>query len=395
VRSMEKLAKEMQCKVILFDQPGNGGSQSASTVNQVDFYNALKEAIRINVPEDGRYYVAAHSLGSSGAYQLFNDIHAGKTPVGNRRLVRMMLINPIPTKFQESTEKGKLARTFLWSGLGSQVAHGFTAMRAGTLDLFDNGLSEYMRPQTRARIAREQPNISLAGVISTLGNLDLQAPLDAVGHDDRLVIVLGKDDQLMNWDVDAYQGKRGYYVINSDHGGLLIDGMANDADIKSYAKILTQAPDPKLASISKESAYRSMGGIIRLGLLSTTQTPSMWLVPELTVRRGLTTLPGDFGIFAGGGFFAELGHAYTQNLWHANTQAQAFVGIEHLRLPIEAQVGIRGGVNYIDPFHPFTTGAYTTLRINAARIVDLEAQIRWDLHGHFQDFIAGLRLRVL
>lgn len=395
VDSMQKLAKALHTKVVVIDLPGNGASQSSSTVNQRDLYKALKLTITSEVAEGAQYYVSGHSLGSSPTYQLFQDIKSGKAPVGNRELVRMVIINPIPTRLQETSGGASISRPFMLGGVLSQVAHGFQGMRANSLHLFNNETPDTVTEKTNPLVAREDVPISTLGLLTSFGALDLDDPIDSVGSDKRLAIILTKKDKLMKWNVDTYENRRGYHIMDGDHGACLIGPQISAMCTKHLVSAFRGDPNDSVPRATPETVYRHGSGTVRLGLGWRSDNAAV-ASPEIVVKHGLLTFGSAAGVYLGGGIVSEVGYKFGSGEHGiATPQAQLYLGTEGLRLPLDMKVGVRGGVDFITHAHPVTYGLMTSLGTNLARIIDVELQGRFTLSGQFQDIIAGFALRFL
>lgn len=394
VPAMVKLAQELQTKVILFDTPGNGSSQSNEGVNQKTFYAALKLVIASEIPDGEKYAVAGHSLGSNAVYQLFDDIKSGKNPLGSRKLLRAMVINPIPTRFQEASFAARMSRRFMWGQVGSQLANGFRAMKATCLDLFDNNAPD--NTPVRRLVDREKVPISAVGMVTTLGNQDLNDPSNDVGRDSRITVVLSRGDRLMGWDADRFDNRRGYLVLPGSHSGGLI-GDHNPPFISSALAMVLQhgAGDAVTPALERSDLYSQSSGALRVGLGGTVRTPSALVIPEINLKRGLTTL-GNSGLFVDAGIAITAGRQFgTQSRWLATPLAQAAVGLEGFSLPVAAKAGIQGGVDFLKTSgSPLVAGLAASLGVNLARVADIEAQARFSLGGEFQDVLLALQLQM-
>lgn len=390
--SMIALANTLKTQVVVIDQPGNGGSQSSRTVNQNDLYRALKLAITTSVAEGGRYYVGGHSLGSAPAYRLFRDIRDGKSPVGNRELVRMVVVNPIPTRLQESSGGAGISRAFMLGGVASQVAHGFQGMKANSLHLFSN--------ETNPIVAREDMPVSTPGMVTTFGALDMDDIAAHVGSDHRVVVMLSKNDRLMNWNVGAYTSRRGYHLIDGDHGACLIGPHISAACTKHLTSAFRGGLDDRLPRATPGGIYRHANGVGRLGLGWRSDGAAV-AIPEITLRHGLLTAGHAaachaIGVYLGGGIATELGYRFSGSARGiAASQGTLYLGAEGLGWPVDLKVGVRGGVDFMNGDRPIIRGLVTSLGVNLARIIDVEAQGRFTLSGQFQDIIAGVALRFL
>lgn len=386
VPDMVRRAHRLHCRVVLFDQPGNGGSQSSTTVSSSDFYTALKAVIISEVPESGRYYAAGHSLGTNPLGQLYADIRAGNNPVGQRTLVRLLPTNPIPTRLQETSGTGKLARSFVFGQVGSEVMHGFSAMSVTRLSLFDNDHSAADRAKSRPLIEREtQIPISTLGMLTILATMDCHDLTPHVGTDPRLAVVLGKRDQLMNWSTDIYLNKRGYHIVDGDHGACWIGEETSTACSLMIDHALTEAPDNKLPILTVDDVYQRWSGAINVGLQYGFMTQSPALAPEFSLKRGITTLANHLGLYVSGSVQVPLGYSFSRHTSLVAPAALATVGIEGIRqLPFDFKVGVIGG---------FNVNFLAAAGINIARAFDLEVQARTSLNFTFNDVIAALKIR--
>lgn len=349
--SMVALAKALHTKVVVIDQPGNGGSQSSTTVNQKDIYKALKLAITSEVTDGEKYYVGGHGMGSSPAYQLFQDIKAGKTPVGNRELVRMVVINPVSTRLQETSGCAGGSRLFMRSG----------AARMTTI----------------------------------LAAQDMDDITPHVGRDTRLAVLLSKNDSLMNWNVGAYEDRRGYHLIDGDHGACLIGRDISSLCTKHLATAFRGEPDDRVPLATVGHVYRRASGSVRLGLNWRSDNTAV-ISPEITLKYGILSVGSVLGVYLGSGIVSEVGYRWGEDHHGiATSHTQIYLGTEGLRWPIDLKAGARGGVDFVNNNHPITYGLMTSLSTNLARILDIEVQGRFTLSGKFQDLVAGFAVRFL
>ncbi len=387
------LAQELHTKIVIVDAPGNGGSQSSTTVNQKDFYAALKATITSEVPEGSPYYVSGHSLGSSAAYQLFKEVKDGKSPVGHRELVRAVIINPIPSRLHETTGTGTIARKFMVKGLFSEFAHGGMGLRANSLSLFDN--DQHDKADGRALVSREDIPISIPGLISTYGNVDLNDATQYVGHDDRIVIVMSRDDHLMNWNAETFVGRRGYTVIDGDHGACVTGIHITGKCTKTLAATFTGIPDPTLPTLEASEIYAGASGHVRVGIQGSS-SKSMTVVPEMMLKIGTLSFGQDLGIYFNTGFLAELGYQFgNTNRGIAMPQVQLTVGAEGLRWPLSIEAGVKSGIDFLKPEgHQMSSHLVASIGTNLSRIFDFTVKTNFDFSGKFQDVTAGLALKL-
>lgn len=393
VPHMLALAKALRTKVVLFDAPGSGGSQSSTTVDHTDFYKALKEVITHEVPVGRNYFVGGHSLGSAPVYQLYQEIKTGKAPVGQRTLVRAVVINPIPSRLHETSGTGTIAREFMTRGVLSEVAHGFTALKSNSLSLFDNDLPE--KVAGRRIVAREEVPISVPGMLKIYGSIDANDPTLDVGQDPRIAVVLSRDDHLMNWDDQSFALRRGYRVIDGDHGACLTGTFVTAQCTAALADAFSAPLYPQHSPISAGETYHHANGMVRMGLQSWMRLPSLAITPEIAIKYGIASFGQGLGIYLGSGIVGELGYQFgRQARGIAAPQGQVYLGLEGLRLPVDAKLGAQAGVDFLSPSErPLLSALTTTVGVNVARIFDIEAQARFTVSGQFQDAVAGLKLR--
>lgn len=392
------LAKAMQTRVVIFDAPGIGGSQSSTTVDAAVFYTALKAAITGEVPDGKSFIVIGHSLGCSAAYQLLKDLQSGKTPVGRRELRRVVIVNPIPSLLHEISGVGRLSRSFLLGGLGSQIGHGLAGMQTNSLSLSDNDAPDKI--SGRKIVAREDVPISVPGMISILGGIDLIDPARHVGQDGRLAVVISRDDRLMNWDADTFEGQRGYTVIPGDHGACLTGTAVTGDCTKALVRAVTEDPDSRRPALDVSEIYRGATGRLRLGIQGGSSGKggkgSLAFVPEILLKVGALSLGQDVGMYLNTGFLAELGYLFGASArWKVMPQVQFTTGIEGLRWPLFIETGIRSGLDYLKPGEPqIASSLIATIGMNLARIIDITVTASTDIDGTFQGIIGGLALRL-
>lgn len=394
VPHMLALAKALHTKVVLFDQPGNGGSQSSTLVNQDDFYKALTTAITTEVANGEKYFVAGHSLGSTPTYRLFQDIKDGKTPVGKRELVRAVVINPIPSRLHETSGAAAISRSFMMGGVGSEVAHGLMGLKANSPALFDNDLPE--KVGGRAIIKREDVPISVPGLLKIYGSIDLNDPALEVGTDPRIAVVVSRGDHLMNWDATIFEGRRGYHVIDGDHGACLTGTQPTFLCTEALVHALAAPLNSHDRTLASSSIYHHANGMVRFGIQSGIRTPSTLATPEISAKYGVLSFGQGLGIYFGGGIIGELGYQFgKESRWVAAPLGQLHLGVESLRLPFDAKFGVQTGIDFMSPSETPIISAFTaTFGANITRIIDIEAQARFSFTGQFQDVVAGLKLRL-
>ena len=394
VPHMLELAKTLRTKVVLFDEPGNGGSQSSSMVNQDDFYKALTTAITTEVPVGGKYLVGGHSLGSTPVYRLFQDIKNGETPVGKRTLMRAVVINPIPSRLTETSGNAAISRGFMVGGVASEVAHLFTGLKANSPSLFDNDLPE--KVGGRATITREDVPISVPGLLKIFGSIDLNDPALEVGTDPRIAVVLSRGDHLMNWNTKTFEGRRGYHVIDGDHGACLTGVQPTFLCTEALVHAFAAPMNPRDRTLGTQEIYHHTNGMMRFGIQSGMRTPSTLATPEISAKYGLLSFGQGLGVYFGGGITGEFGYQFGKNArWVAAPLGQLYLGAESLRLPVDLKIGAQAGMDFLSPSEQPITEAFTAaIGINAARIIDIEAQARFSFTGQFQDVVAGLKLRL-
>jgi pimeloyl-ACP methyl ester carboxylesterase len=394
VPHLQGLAREMRTKVVVFDLPGNGGSQSNGTVDQRHFYQALKAVITFEVPEGGHYFVGGHSLGSAPVYQLFQDIKQGKTPVGNRTLARAVVVNPIPSRHTETSGNAAISRGFMTRGVLSEVAHGLTALKANSFSLFDNDLPDKI--SGRPIIAREEVPISVPGMIKIYGSIDMNDPALEVGTDPRIAVVLSRSDRLMNWDHNTFNGRRGYHVIDGDHGACLTGTQLTFACTAALMQAFTEPLNPHERILPPRETYRHINSMVRMGIQAGIRTPSTVVTPEIATKYGIISFGQSLGIYLGAGIAGELGYRFGQDSrGTATSLGMLHLGVEGLRLPIDIKFGAQAGVDFLNPSdYPIVSALTVTVGANVARIIDIEAQARFSMTGQFQDVVAGLKLRL-
>ncbi len=392
--SLSRLAKVLGTKVVVMDLPGNGGSQSGPTVDQTDFYKALKLAITSEINEGEKYHVGGHSLGCSPVYRLFREIKSGSSPVGKRELARAVIINPVPTWLQETSGAGYLSRKFMVGSVGSQASHGFGGMKAVALDRFTNETPSSVTERTKLIVGREDVPISTLGMMTILTALDADDPVASVGSDKRLAVILSNKDRLMNWDTELYKGHRGYRIISGDHGACLIGPHISAACTKELAHSFQNDPDDRRPPATAGTVYRSGSGVARLGLVWRSDNAAL-VFQDISVRQGLLTFGTDLGTYVDGGIKTELGYRFGNRRGVVAPQARIYLGTEGLRLPVDVKFGAYVGIDFADSASPLIHGLVTALGINLTRIFDIEAQARFTFSGQFQDLIAGIALRFL